>query len=231
MKNIKKFKEFIKENVTNLLKPKSEDDILTVLKKYGNNRHIKSVIDNEMSYDLLPRQTKGINKGRCVFNGNLTLNHDVAFLPDYLTVNGNLHCHHSGNSKLTKLPKGLIVKGGLDFQFTTVTEIPDDIKVGHLYCPNNKLTSLPDNLTIDGNLYCYNNYLTELPKGLKVGGELKTDLYCYKERLTELPKKLEIGEDFENNSNLELPKDAEIGGRFIQIEKIGGKYIEHIISN
>ena len=50
---------------------------------------------------------------------------------------------------------------------------------GNLYCSNNQLKSLPDNLKVGGNLYCSNNQLTSLPDNLKVKG----NLYCYYNQL------------------------------------------------
>ena len=56
----------------------------------------------------------------------------------------------------------------------------------YLNCSNNQLTSLPDNLVVNGNLICYYNLLTSLPENLIVKG----DLYCgYNNQLPEGIKK------------------------------------------
>ena len=64
---------------------------------------------------------------------------------------------------------------------------------GSLWCINNQLASLPDNLVVEGQLECSNNQLTKLPNNLIVKGSL----YCGY-----------------NKVKLKLPKDAKIGGKF-----------------
>lgn len=62
--------------------------------------------------------------------------------------------------------------------------------IGDLWCSNNQLTSLPDNLKVRGNLYCYNNQLTSLPDNLNVSGSLDCS---YNNQLTSLPENLTVG--------------------------------------
>ena len=57
-----------------------------------------------------------------------------------------------------------------------LTSLPDNLTVnGHLSCRDNQLASLPDNLKVAGDLSCGNNHLTSLPDNLTVGG----DLVCF----------------------------------------------------
>lgn len=105
---------------------------------------------------------------------------------------GNLYC---SSSELTSLPDNLTVNGSLICAHNLLTSLPDNLIVnGYLDCCFNELTSLSDNLIVDSDLKCSFNQLTKLPKGLNVGGWL----------------------DCRNNpEELELPKDAKIGGKFI----------------
>jgi hypothetical protein len=84
---------------------------------------------------------------------------------------------------------------------------------GNLNCYNNKLTELPNNLTVNGYLDCSYNKLTELPNNLIVNG----DLYCSSNNLTKLPENLTVIGNLSCNYNenkLELPKSAKIKGKF-----------------
>ena len=93
----------------------------------------------------------------------------------------------------------------------------------YLNCSNNQLTSLPDNLTVEGYLYCYDNKLTNLPENLVVEGDLncsfnrlkslpdnlivKGYLDCRYNQLKKLPENLVVKGDLYCHDNL-LPKDT-----------------------
>ena len=83
--------------------------------------------------------------------------------------------------------------------------------IGNLYCYNNELTSLPENLKVSGDLSCYNNELTSLPENLKVSG----NLYCSHNKLTSLPENLKVSGDLNcyNNKLTSLPENLKVGGR------------------
>jgi len=84
------------------------------------------------------------------------------------------------NTLLTKLPKGLKVKGLLDISHTKITEIPDDCEIGALYMSYTSITKLRDNLTLGG-LIINKCPISELPKNLVVYGSLdieKTLIKC-----------------------------------------------------
>ena len=89
----------------------------------------------------------------------------------------------------------LVVRGDLDCGHNQLTSLPYNLVVeGGLFCEYNQLTSLPDNLVVKGYLSCNNNQLTRLPDNLVVNGYLCCSY---------------------NNVKLELPKDAKIGGDFL----------------
>ena len=83
----------------------------------------------------------------------------------------------------------------------------------NLWCSNNQLTRLPDNLIVKGYLDCSFNQLTRLPDNLVVGDSL----YCNNNKLTNLPDNLVVEGHLycgHNKVKLELPKDAKIEGAF-----------------
>ena len=56
-------------------------------------------------------------------------------------------------SKVTRLPEGLIVKGNLDLGGTHITRLPENLIVkGGLDLGSTQITSLPKGLTVGGNL-------------------------------------------------------------------------------
>jgi len=63
--------------------------------------------------------------------------------------------------------------GNLDLNGTNITSLPDDLTVdGSLYLEGTNITSLPDNLTVGGSLYLKGTNITSLPSNLTVGGEI-----------------------------------------------------------
>ena len=69
--------------------------------------------------------------------------------------------------------------------------------LGSLYCSNNQLTKLPDNLNVNGSLYCNNNQLAKLPDNLSVNGSL----YCRNNQLTKLPDNLNVNGSLDCSNN------------------------------
>ena len=146
------------------------------------------VRDSEMKnlgYEVLhfPEYVKNIDK----FN---------LFRNRYYNKNNNTEIEYKKNVKVFKNKeelfnyKGSKIKlflGNLDCSYNKLTSLPDNLSVGgNLSCSYNKLTSLPDNLSIGGGLYCSGNQLTSLPEGLSVG----RNLYCNDNKLTSLPDSL-----------------------------------------
>jgi len=138
---MKTFKEFINESLRDKMTGPSNEKIKKSLEELSDSDKIKSIIKNQLPYELLP---------------------------DNLTVKGNLVCSHN---QLTELPDNLTVKGNLVCSYNKLTELPDNLTVdGDLDCSHNQLTELPDNLSVDGDLICYNNPLPKdikKPKGVK----------------------------------------------------------------
>jgi hypothetical protein len=111
----------------------------------------------------------------------------------------------SDNEKIEK-----IIKYGLPFELLPRNEKGICIYNGSLYCSNNQLTSLPDNLIVKGDLYCHNNQLTSLPDNLIVKG----DLNCFNNQLTSLPDNLVVKGDLNcfNNQLTSLPDNLVVKG-------------------
>ena len=90
-----------------------------------------------------------------------------------------------------------------------LTELPKDIhlykNLKKLYCHNNHLTTLPENLPASLKyLYCNNNQLTTLPENLPVS--LKY-LFCHGNQLTTLPENLPASIEILNCNNNPFTKE------------------------
>jgi hypothetical protein len=81
-------------------------------------------------------------------------------------------------------------QGNLDLYGTTITSLPNDLKVGgELDLRRSKIKTLPDNLKIKGDLYLNDTPIKTLPKGLEVVGDLDlTDT-----KIETLPNDLKVG--------------------------------------
>ena len=131
------------------------------------------------------------------------------------------------DSNITKLPKDLYVRYGLDLEnCMQLIELPTKLYVGgNLYLNNTKINKLPDELHVEDYLNLENcKQLTELPDNLHVGGNLIL-INC--KQLTELPNNLYIGRDLvlEGTPLLEKYTNAKI--RKI-IKSTGGQIIGKI---
>jgi len=154
MKNFKQYNESIRD----LLKSKSDEEILKSLKGLSDNEKIYNIILYQLDFNLLPRDSEGY----CIYYGTL----------------GSKDIHHYwdfdwDNAKIYELPEKFIVKGGLDCDNKNLTILPKYLRVeGNLSLLNNNIYELPDNLYVGGHLLVSENNLTKLPKGLIVKGNL-----------------------------------------------------------
>ena len=81
-------------------------------------------------------------------------------------------------------------KGNLDLRNTPITSLPDNLKVeGGLFLGGTKITFLPDNLKVVGSLFSSDTKITFLSDGLKVG----RNLYLSNTPITSLPDNLQVG--------------------------------------
>ena len=120
----------------------------------------------------------------CEF-GSLDMSYNKKIIK--LKDNISLNYLNANGSSLTKLPKGLKVKGEVHISNTKITEIPDDCEFDELYMGDTKITKLRDNLELKGLYVCYSS-LIELPKGLKVKGSLNIS----HTNITEIPDDCEF---------------------------------------
>ena len=120
----------------------------------------------------------------CEF-GSLDMSYNKKIIK--LKDNISLNYLNANGSSLTKLPKGLKVKGEVHISNTKITEIPDDCEFDELYMGDTKITKLRDNLELKG-LYVCGSSLQELPKGLKVEGLLDIS----HTNITEIPNDCEF---------------------------------------
>ena len=130
----------------------------------------------------------------CEF-GSLDMSYNKKIIK--LKDNISLNYLNANGSSLTKLPKGLKVKGEVHISNTKITEIPDDCEFDELYMGDTKITKLRDNLELKG-LYVCGSSLQELPKGLKVEGLL----------------------DISHTNITEIPNDCEFECLFMEATKI-----------
>ena len=81
---------------------------------------------------------------------------------------------HLALKKLRRMPPNMrIHDGDLLLSGEGITSLPDNLTVnGYLYLDNNPITQLPENLTVNGNLYLQHNAITKIPASLVVNGTL-----------------------------------------------------------
>ena len=88
-------------------------------------------------------------------------------------------------------------KGSLDLRNTPITSLPDNLEVeGNLYLNNTLITSLPDNLKVGRYLNLYNTPIISLPNNLEVGGYLN----LRNTPITSLPDNLKVEDDLHLNN-------------------------------
>lgn len=83
------------------------------------------------------------------------------------------------NKMFDNLPRNeqgvCVYNGCLDLYKCGLTSLPDDLTIdGDFVCSNNNLSNLPENLTVNGYLFCVNQkdgIKLELPKSAKVTGK------------------------------------------------------------
>ena len=101
------------------------------------------------------------------------------FAPDAdYTIDDDLSVHVEGNldlrnTSVTYLPDGLRVGRSLDLNKTPITHLPDGLRVGgYLDLSGTPITHLPQELRVGGNLFLNHTPVTHLPDGLHVGKSL-----------------------------------------------------------
>ena len=93
-------------------------------------------------------------------------------------------------------------KGNLDLRNTPITSLPNNLKVeGGLFLGGTKIAFLPDNLKVGGSLFSSDTKITSLPDNLKIGGSLDLS----NTPITVLPNNLQVGEEL-NLNNTPLSK-------------------------
>jgi len=111
----------------------------------------------------------------------------VMSLPNNLRfVGGDLNLT---NSKVSVLPDGLVVDGDLLLEGSAVRVLPYGLRVSGSVYGGSEITSLSENIVIDGDLSLLFAPITKLPESLSVGG----DLYLPNTPIACLPKGLHVG--------------------------------------
>jgi hypothetical protein len=107
--------------------------------------------------------------------------------------------------KLSKISKDLFLSD------SEITTLPENLTVdGSLFLSHSEITTLPDNLKVGGNLSLANSKITTLPDNLEVGGHLN----LYNTPITTLPDNLTVGGnlDLYSTSITTLPDNLAVGG-------------------
>ena len=90
---------------------------------------------------------------------------DLGISSDRYTIDKNFNIHIQGYIDLRKYLRG-----------TNITSLSDNLYVdGWLDLRGTNITSLPDNLNVNGNLYLSGSKITSLPDNLKVKGVIKLE--------------------------------------------------------
>ena len=92
------------------------------------------------------------------------------------------------NNELTK--EDLNIKGNLNLEFTTVTSLPNGMRVeGKLWLLGSEINSLPEGLYVKDSFNLSHTNIELLPDNLYVGG----DLWFKYSNIGEIPKNLYVG--------------------------------------
>jgi ribonuclease J len=111
----------------------------------------------------------------------------ITYLPGYLQcVGGDLIL---SNSNISTLLDGLIVDGDLFLEGSCIRKLPYGLRVSGDVRGGFEITSLSEDIVIDGDLDLFFAPIEKLPENLFVGG----DLYLPNSPITHLPKKLHVG--------------------------------------
>lgn len=103
-------------------------------------------------------------------------------------------------SKVSKLPKKMMVGGILDIASTDIEIIPDGVTFAGLHAEESKLNALPEHIKEYDELHIMKTAISKIPEGLKVGALVGTKL-----NLTSCPKNLEVEYQlYILNSNISL---------------------------
>ena len=96
-------------------------------------------------------------------------------IPDSIKIIGALDLRKCKSLKEIRLPKSLetldlyLKDECLDLSNTLITSLPDNLNVEGSLCLNHTpITSLPDNLKVGGGLYLSHTLITSLPENMKV---------------------------------------------------------------
>lgn len=97
---------------------------------------------------------------------------------------------HGNWSSIYDLPVGLKVSGDLDLDGTDITSLPDDLEVeGTLRISDTKVAVLPKGLSVGRHLIMSRANITSLPEGLVIAG----DLFLNETPITDLPADISVG--------------------------------------
>jgi hypothetical protein len=117
-------------------------------------------------------------------------------------------------------------QGNLNLNGTLITSLPNNLTVnGGLYLSETPITKLPDNLKVSGDIYLTRTKITSLPNNLTVG----EDLYLDGTLITKLPDNLTVVGSLNLDHTLvtSLPNNLTVGG-YLYLERtpISKKYTE-----
>lgn len=203
---ITKYNEYITEGLRDHMVPKSNEDVLKTLENLSDNEKIKSIILNQLDFELLPLN----DKGECVYVGNLVIEHEIYKLPDNLVIDGSLY-FEIPDGTVNILPSRLKTTGHFDCSDHKIDKLPDDLYVGYdLNCSNCELKQLPDNLYVGNGLNCDNNLVVEYPYNMTVIGSVRFN----DNQIHELPSGLVFDDwvTFNGNYLMEIPDDIIVKG-------------------
>ena len=140
----------------------------------------------------------------------------IQSLPDNLTrVGGNLNL--SNTFHINKLPDNLTeVDGDLTINYTSIKELPDNLKVGgNLSAEGIPMQRLPNNLTVGKSLFLSYSSIRTLTDNLTVGG----DLNLFNTLITTLPDNLTVNGNLNMRNTWldEIPKNLKVAGNIILV--------------
>ena len=208
---------YIKDNIINeglrdMMKPKSDNDILLGLKELSIGQRLNKVKEYDLDRKFYPSDEQIKKHFKYLYLGDILRfikehNLDRKFYPPKEEIEKYLS-RFSGEKKLQeifqlKIYEYLPKKNGyyyidtdLELDYLNLIELPDNLYIkGSLYCTgNNLIRELPNGLVIEDSLFFMHSNLEKVPNDIKVGKDIKLIV----NNITELPDNLVV------NGNLEI---------------------------
>ena len=231
MKYLKTYKQ-LNEGLRDMMKSKSDEDILDDLKKLPIFKWLVKIKEYNLDEKFYPPDEE-IRKYLDSIHPNsvIDLVKELNLKEDILTKEEikkfstqklehlNYFYNNNFNLDFLKDDDGFIAIDLFDYGLLgtidsyVINNIPDNIRIKNsIYLEDRTIYTLPTNMIIDGDLHISSGNLEKLPNKLIVKGNFN----CSSNKITELPENLNVGGWFSCSSNKikKIPKGLVVGDSF-----------------